>query len=234
MCGRYRLSRRKQVVEECFESASEVSEEEDWSPRYNIAPTQGVATIRQSGSSRILSMMRWGLVPSWASDIKIGNQLINGRSETVLEKPAFREAFRTRRCLIPADGFYEWKKSGKQRQPFHFGMKDNSLFAFAGVWDRWRSPGGPMLQSCSILTAAANELLDGVHDRMPVILPRRHYEAWLTAPAPQAARLAELLVPFDAASMRRYPVSSLVNKPENEMPECALEVPEPETQTQLW
>jgi putative SOS response-associated peptidase YedK len=208
MCGRYRLSRRKQVVEEYFESPSEVSEEEDWSPRYNIAPTQEVATIRQSGSSRILSMMRWGLVPSWATDIKIGSQLINGRSETVLEKPALREAFRTRRCLIPADGFYEWKKSGKQRQPFHFGMKDNSLFAFAGVWDRWRSPSGPMLQSCSILTTAANELLDGVHDRMPVILPRRHYEAWLKAPAPEAERLAELLVPFDADCMRRHPVSS--------------------------
>ena len=234
MCGRYRLSRRKQVVEEYFESASEVSEEEDPSPRYNIAPTQGVATIRHSGSSRILSMMRWGLVPSWATDIKIGNQLINGRGESVLEKPAFREAFRTRRCLIPADGFYEWKKSGKQRQPFHFGMKDNSLFAFAGVWDRWRSPGGPMLQSCSILTTAANELLDGVHDRMPVILPRRHYETWLTAPSSETERLAELLVPFDAAFMRRHPVSSLVNKPENDGPECALEVPEPETQTQLW
>jgi putative SOS response-associated peptidase YedK len=136
--------------------------------------------------------------------------------------------------LIPADGFYEWKKSGKQRQPYHFGMKDNSLFAFAGVWDRWRSPGGPMLQSCSILTTAANELLDGVHDHMPVILPRRHYEAWLKAPAPEAEWLAELLVPFDAYCMRRHPVSSLVNRPENDSPECALEVPEPERQTQLW
>jgi putative SOS response-associated peptidase YedK len=234
MCGRYRLSRRKQVVEEYFESASEESEEADWSPRYNIAPTQPVATVRQAGSSRILSMMRWGLVPSWATDIKIGNQLINGRSETVLEKPAFRDSFRTRRCLIPADGFYEWKKSGKQRQPFHFGMKDGTLFAFAGVWDRWKSPGGPWLQSCSILTTAPNEMLDGVHDRMPVILPRRHYETWLTAPAAEVQRLAELLVPFDAGFMRRYPVSSLVNKPENDTPECALEVAEPETQANLW
>jgi len=231
MCGRYRLSRRKQVVEEYFESASE---EEDWSPRYNIAPTQPVATVRQSGSGRILSMMRWGLVPSWATDIKIGNQLINGRSESVLEKPAFREAFRSRRCLIPADGFYEWKKAGKQRHPFHFGMKDNSLFAFAGVWDRWKSPGGAMLQSCSILTTATNELLNGVHDRMPVILPRRHYEAWLTAPAAEPERLAELLVPFDAGLMSRYPVGSLVNKPENETHECALEVPNAETQANLW
>lgn len=219
------------MVEEYFESASE---EEEWSPRYNIAPTQPVAAIRQVGRGRALSMMRWGLIPSWASDISIGNRLINGRSETVLEKPAFRESFRTRRCLIPADGFYEWKKAGKEKQPFHFGMKDDSLFAFAGVWDRWRSPGGQMLESCSILTTAPNELLDDVHDRMPVILPRRHHETWLTAPAAEAERLAELLVPFDASYMKRYAVSSLVNKPQNETPECAREVANPATQAQLW
>jgi putative SOS response-associated peptidase YedK len=234
MCGRYRLSRRKQVVEEYFESASEQSEDEDWSPRYNIAPTQPVATIRTAGSSRILSMMRWGLVPSWASDISIGSRLINGRSETVFAKPAFRDSFRTRRCLIPADGFYEWKKSGKEKQPFHFGMKDSSVFAFAGVWDRWKSPGGQVLVSCSILTTSANELLDGLHDRMPVILPPRHYQTWLTAPAAESERLAELLVPFDASFMKRYPVAALVNKPQNEMPECAQEIPDPETQANLW
>ena len=231
MCGRYRLSRRKQVVEEYFESPSD---EEDWTPRYNIAPTQPVAAIRQAGQSRILSIMRWGLVPSWASDISIGARLINGRSETVLEKPAFRDSFRLRRCLVPADGFYEWKKAGKARHPFHFVMKDSSLFAFAGVWDRWRSPTGQVVESCSILTTAPNELLDGVHDRMPVILPQRHYQTWLTAPATEVQRLAELLVPFDASVMQRYPVSSLVNKPENDVPECALEVPSLETQGQLW
>ena len=224
------------MVEEYFESASEgvSEEEEEWSARYNIAPTQPVATVRQAGTGRVLSMMRWGLVPSWANHISIGNRLINGRCETVLEKPAFRESFRMRRCLIPADGFYEWKKTGKQRQPFHFGMKDDSLFAFAGVWDRWRSPSGQVLESCSILTNAPNELLEDVHDRMPVILPRRHYQTWLTAPTAEAERLAELLVPFDASLMRRYAVSALVNKPQNEMPECAVEVPNPETQTQLW
>ena len=231
MCGRYRLSRRKQIVEEYFESASE---EEDWSPRYNIAPTQTVATVRQAGASRVLSMMRWGLVPSWATDIKIGNQLINGRSESLLDKPAFRDSFRARRCLIPADGFYEWKKDGKQRQPFHFGLKDDGLFAFAGVWDRWKSPNGQMLASCSILTTAPNQWLEGIHDRMPVILPRRHYQAWLTAPTTEAARLTDLLVPFDASLMTRYPVSSLVNKPQNDVPECALEVENPETQARLW
>ena len=126
------------------------------------------------------------------------------------------------------------KKTGKQRQPFHFGMKDNALFAFAGVWDRWRSPAGQVLESCSILTTAPNKLLADVHDRMPVILPRLHYQTWLTAPAAEAERLAELLVPFDASLMRRYAVSALVNKPQNEMAECALEVPNPEMQTQLW
>ena len=226
------------MLEEYFESVSEGVPEEEWSARYNIAPTQPVATVRQAGAGRVLGMMRWGLVPSWAGDISIGGQLINGRSETVLEKPAFRESFRARRCLIPADGFYEWKKAGKERQPFHFGMKDGSLFAFAGVWDRWKSPGGPWLESCSILTTAPNELLVDVHDRMPVILPSRHYEAWLTAPGSEAERLAELLVPYDASFMKRYAASSLVNKAQNEMPECALEVPEavpkPEAQGSLW
>lgn len=231
MCGRYRLSRRKQLVEEYFESASE---EEDWSPRYNIAPTQSVATVRQSGADRVLSSMRWGLVPSWAGDASIGNRLINGRSETVLQKAAFRDSFRMRRCLIPADGFYEWKKSGKERQPFHFSMKDGALFAFAGLWDRWKSSTGEMLESCSILTTAANDLLEGIHDRMPVILPPRHYRTWLTAPSVEAERLADLLVPFDPSFMSRYPVSSLVNKPQNEGPECAVEAPVREVQAQFW
>jgi putative SOS response-associated peptidase YedK len=238
MCGRYRLSRRKQVVEEYFESAGEGVSEEEWSARYNIAPTQPVATVRRAGASRILGMMRWGLVPSWATDLSIGAQLINGRSETVLEKPAFRESFRARRCLIPADGFYEWNKTGKVRQPFHFGMKDGSLFAFAGVWDRWKSVTGQVVESCSILTTTPNQLLADVHDRMPVILPRRHYESWLTAPGSETGRLAELLVPFDASLMKRYAVSSLVNKAQNEMPECAVEVAEevekPEAQRSLW
>jgi putative SOS response-associated peptidase YedK len=178
--------------------------------------------------------MRWGLVPSWAGDASIGNRLINGRSETVLQKAAFRDSFRMRRCLIPADGFYEWKKSGKERQPFHFSMKDGALFAFAGLWDRWKSSTGEMLESCSILTTAANDLLEGIHDRMPVILPPRHYRTWLTAPSVEAERLADLLVPFDPSFMSRYPVSSLVNKPQNEGPECAVEAPVREVQAQFW
>jgi putative SOS response-associated peptidase YedK len=183
--------------------------------------------------------MRWGLVPSWSSDISIGAPLINARSETVLDKPAFREAFRTRRCLIPADGFYEWKKLGKERQPYHFDMTDGTLFAFAGLWDRWKSPAGQMLESCSIMTTTANKLLEDIHDRMPVILPQRHYQTWLTAPATEAQRLADLLLPFEANLMKRYAVSSLINKAQNEVPECAKEVSEahvsqPEIQAKLW
>jgi putative SOS response-associated peptidase YedK len=153
----------------------------------------------------------------------------------VLEKPAFRDSFRQRRYLIPADGFYEWKKLGKTKQPFHFGMKDDSLFAFAGLWDRWRSPSGQVLESCSILTTAPNELLEDVHDRMPAIVPQHQYETWLTAPASEAERLSDLLVPFEASLMKRHPVSPLVNKPENDSPECTKEVARFEERTlELW
>jgi len=228
MCGRYRLSRPEKLTE-----TFETEPFEDLPPHYNIAPTQPVATVRQAGSSRVLSIMRWGLIPSWARDISIGNQLINGRSETLLEKPAFRESFRNRRCLIPADGFYEWKKTGKAKRPFHLGMKDDSLFAFAGIWDCWKSPSGQLLESCSIVTTVPNELLIDVHDRMPVILPRRHYQTWLAATASEAERLSELLVPFDASLMKRYAVSSFINKPQNDTPECAMEVPGTEDQTTL-
>ena len=159
MCGRYRLSRRKQIVEEHFDA---VSEETDWVPRYNIAPTQSVPVVRHNPNAarRELSLVRWGLTPSWAKDSSGAAGMINGRSETVAIKPAFRDALKSRRCLIPADGFYEWRKTGKAKQPFHFGMKDDSLFAFAGIWDCWKSPTGKLVESCSIVTTSANEILN--------------------------------------------------------------------------
>jgi len=228
MCGRYRLSRPKDIVE-FFDAHLEAEAlDEDFRASYNIAPTQEVATVRASADAarpvqRVIQQMRWGLVPSWAKDISIGNRLINGRSETVLEKPAFRDSFRQRRCLIPADGFYEWKRSGKAKRPFHFGMREGGLFAFAGIWDRWRSPEGQIVRSCSILTTTPNELVEDIHDRMPVILPKAAYEKWLTVPPEQADGLVELLAPFDANLMRRYEVSSLVNRAENDSAECAVE-----------
>jgi len=219
MCGRYRLSRPRYLVE-YFDAEPA---EDDFRASYNIAPTQSVATVRAGDPKRLLSNMRWGLVPAWASDLAVGNRMINARSETLLEKPAFRDSFRQRRCLIPADGFYEWLRSGKTKRPFHFGMKDDSLFAFAGIWDCWKSPGGKLLESFSILTTRPNDLVRDIHDRMPVILPRSNYAPWLTVPTGQADELIEMLAPFDASLMRKYEVSPLVNSPANDSPECVVE-----------
>jgi putative SOS response-associated peptidase YedK len=229
MCGRYRLSRKDRFAE-----YFEVNPFDDFEPRYNIAPTQDVTVVRQEDDTRVLSKMRWGLIPSWAKDNSMSASLINARSETVLEKPAFADAFRSRRCLIPADGFYEWKRSGKTKQPFHFGMSDESLFAFAGIWDRWRSPAGEVIESCSILTTTPNNLLNDIHNRMPVILPRERYTKWLTASDIEADKLRMWLVPYDAIGMKRHPVSTLVNKPENDVPECAMEAQPIETNLKLW
>jgi putative SOS response-associated peptidase YedK len=175
MCGRYRLSRRKQIVEEYFDS---VSDEQDWAPRYNIAPTQPVPVIRQNAAKpvRELSLMRWGLIPSWAKDPSGAASMINARSETASTKPAFADALKHRRCLIPADGFYEWKRTGKSKQPFCFEVNDGALFAFAGLWDRWKDPRDTWLTTCSILTTTPNALTSAAHDRMPVILGPYSYD----------------------------------------------------------
>jgi putative SOS response-associated peptidase YedK len=151
MCGRYRLSRRKQILEEHFAS---VAGEEDWSPRYNIAPTQPVPVIRQNPKkpARELSLVRWGLIPSWGKDPSIAAKMINARAETAATKPAFRDALQSRRCLIPADGFYEWQRTGKAKQPYCFEVNEGELFAFAGIWDRWRDESGKAVETCSILT----------------------------------------------------------------------------------
>ena len=219
MCGRYRLSRRKQLIQEYFDTADEV----DWEPRYNIAPSQSVCIIRQDPAKpeRRFSLARWGLIPYWAKDASIGYKLINARSETVASKPAFREAFESRRCLIPADGFYEWKRVGTAKQPFHFGLQDDSLFAFAGLGDRWKDASGQVVETCSILTTTPNALLADAHDRMPVILSPEHYDLWLDPGFGRADALKEMLNPFDATLMRRYPVSTRVNFVKNDDPECA-------------
>jgi putative SOS response-associated peptidase YedK len=181
-----------------------------------------VWAIRHSGDGhREARQHHWGLIPFWAKDPKIGYKLINARSETVLEKPSFRDAFKSRRCLIPADGFYEWKRSGNDKRPFSFGMKDDSVFAFAGLWEHWKAPDGKVIESCTILTTTPNQLLKDIHDRMPVILPRQHYAAWLDSSLAQPDALLDLLVPFDARQMKRCEVSAIVNNATNENPECA-------------
>jgi putative SOS response-associated peptidase YedK len=220
VCGCYRLSRRKQIVEEYFDSASC---EEDWSPRFNIAPTQPVPVVRQNPKEPIreLSLIRWGLIPSWAKDSSVAAQMINARSETAATKPAFRDALKSRRCLIPADGFYEWKRDGKTKQPYCFEVNEGELFAFAGIWDRWKDPSGNWIKTCSILTTAPNAVTVAVHDRMPVILDPDGYDLWLDPGMRNVAEASELLKPSDARLMRCYPVSTRINHVVNDDKECS-------------
>jgi putative SOS response-associated peptidase YedK len=218
MCGRFEISALDQILA-TFDAEETV---ELGPPRYNIAPSQHIPIVRQDDGRRTITLARWGLIPYWADEISTGNKLINARSETVHSKPAFRDSFAHRRCLIPATGFYEWKKSGADKRPFHFGMKDGSLFAFAGLWSAWTSPARTTVECCAILTTTANDLLEDLHDRMPVILPRDTYKQWLT-PA-EASTHSKLLVPFDGSLMRRYEVSTLVNAPRNDSPECIVPI----------
>ena len=192
MCGRFRLSRRKQVVMEHFGA---ISDEPEWEPRCNIAPTQPAVVIRQHPTEPIrkLSMLRWGLIPSWAKDSSAAATMINARSETASTKPAFSEALKHRRCLIPADGFYEWKRSGTLKQPFCFEVNEGELFAFAGLWDRWRDASGTWVRTFSILTTAPNAVTSAVHDRMPVILNPDAYDLWLDPGMKNVAELCPLL-----------------------------------------
>ncbi len=231
MCGRYRLSRRKQIVEEYFGS---VSEEEDWAPRYNIAPTQPVPVICQNPKEpvRELSLMRWGLIPSWVKTASGAASMINARSETASTKPAFRDALKSRRCLIPADGFYEWQRRVKSKQPFCFEVNDGELFAFAGLWDRWKDPSDGWIKTCSILTTIPNAVTSAVHDRMPVILDLDSYDLWLDPGVTDESAASELLKPYDARLMRCYPVSTRVNHVANDDEACSQRA-EP-AQTQLF
>jgi putative SOS response-associated peptidase YedK len=232
MCGRYRLVRKKEILAEVFDAGNDV----DWAPRYNVAPGQDVPVIRQDTGDpkRSLSLMRWGLIPSWAKDPKLGYKLINARAETVSDKPAFREALQSRRCLIPADGFYEWAKEEKTKSPYCFTLVDDSVFAFAGLWDRWKDRNGEALQTCSIITTSANALVAGAHDRMPVILEPENYDLWLDPGFSKTKPLLDLLQPYRAGSMRSWRVSPRVNSVENDDAECIREYqpPPPPVRTQ--
>jgi putative SOS response-associated peptidase YedK len=225
MCGRYRLTAKERYIAEHFG----VDEEEvHWTPRYNVAPTQEVAVIRQDSKEpkRHFSLMRWGLIPYWSKDASMAARTINAMAETVAEKPTFRDAVRKHRCLIPADGFYEWRKIGpKEKQPYNIGLKDDGLFAFAGVWDRWKTPAGELRETCSVITTEANTLLKPIHNRMPVILSQEDYEVWLDPGVKDPARVQELLKPFNAREMKIYPLSSRVSNVNNDDAECIREVP---------
>jgi putative SOS response-associated peptidase YedK len=233
MCGRYRLSRRKQLVEEYFDTKSD---EPEWTPRYNIAPSQPVPVIRQNPKEprRELSLMRWGLIPSWAKDGSIAARMINARSETAATKPAFRDPLTNRRCLIPADGFYEWSRTGKVKQPYCFEVNDGELFAFAGIWDRWKDPSGSWVKTCSILTTTPNAVTSAVHDRMPVILDPGSYDLWLDPGMQDAIAASEMLKPYEAQFMRRYPVSTRINHVANDDEGCSAPVELAQVQNSLF
>jgi putative SOS response-associated peptidase YedK len=223
MCGRYRLTAKERYLRDHFG----IDEDFAWTPRWNIAPTQLVPVIRQDStkSGRSFELVRWGLIPSWAKDPSIATKTINAMSETAADKPAFRGALRLRRCLIPADCFYEWQSMGsKQKQPFSIGMAEDSTFAFAGLWERWQDPGGEIIETCTILTTKPNALVADVHDRMPVILKADDYDLWLDPTVRNPALVAACFKPFDATLMKKYPVSTRVNRPENDDPECAREI----------
>jgi putative SOS response-associated peptidase YedK len=230
MCGRFTLRAPASVIAESFA----LFEVPDFAPRYNIAPSQLVAVVRdaevlsdsgekpapQSGGRRELVFLRWGLIPSWTKDPAIGNRMINARAETVAEKPAFRAAFRRRRCLVAADGFYEWQQTGKQKQPYFIRMRDDRPFGFAGLWESWEGADHSAIESCTLLTTEANDLMRPIHDRMPVIVAPNHYARWLDPSNAEPKQLMPLLAPYPSEAMTAFAVSTLVNSPTSDEPRC--------------
>ena len=216
MCGRYTLSSPGDAVAELLElkTAPELA------PRYNIAPTQESAVVRLTAEGRTLEQLRWGLVPYWAAEPGVGNRMINARSESAADKPAFRSSLRRRRCLVPADGFFEWRRTPAGKQPYLIRLAGGGPFAFAGLWDRWIPHHGSPIESFTILTTRPNELTAAVHDRMPVILAPPDHGLWLDPEERRPERLMPLLQPFPADEMTAFPVSSVVNAPANDAPEC--------------
>jgi putative SOS response-associated peptidase YedK len=218
MCGRFTLTADPAQLREAFPW---VQIPLGLSPRYNIAPSQPVAVVPNDGANR-LDFFTWGLVPAWAKDPSIGDRLINARAETLAEKPSFRSALRRRRCLVLADGFYEWQvvAGSKAKTPIYIQMDSGKPFAFAGLWELWTGGDGSEIRSFTIITTQPNSLMQAIHNRMPVILPESAYQEWLDPQERQPDRFAGLLQPFPAERMRAYPVSRAVNRPENDSPEC--------------
>lgn len=212
MCGRFTSKAKPKQIEKEFDV--KVSGEEFFKPRYNIAPTQMIAAVLESDGEGIVEGLRW-LIPSWAKDESIGNKLINARAETLAEKPSFKNAFRSHRCIIPASGFYEWRKAAKgAKQPFYFHLKDKDVFGFAGLYEKWlNKESGEQIETCTIITTEADKVLEPIHDRMPVILKAKDYEQWLDAKEKDTNKLQKLLAPYPAAEMTSHAVSRSVNTP---------------------
>jgi len=217
MCGRFTLRTTPKILAEAFS----LPEAPDLFPRFNIAPGQTVAVVRQKPQAEgwELALLRWGLIPAWADDPSIGDRLANARSETAATKPSFRRAFRSRRCLVVADGFYEWQRTNGRKQPYFVGLKNDRPFGLAGLWERWEKGGEPV-ESCTILTTDANELMEQIHERMPVIIPPDQYGLWLDPRCQDAEKLAMLLRPHPSKDMLAYRVSTVVNNPKNDGVKC--------------
>jgi putative SOS response-associated peptidase YedK len=218
MCGRFTLTADLERVEErfSFRRAEKIS----FTPRYNIAPSQPVLAVINDGEERRAGLLRWGLIPSWAKDEAIGNRMINARAETLAEKPSFKRALQKRRCLVIADGFYEWKAGGKKKTPMFIALRSREPFGFAGLWETWKAPDGEAVHSCTIITTTPNALMESIHNRMPVILPRAAEEVWLDRTVDDPQRLLPLLRPYSDTDMTAYEVSLLVNSPRNDVPAC--------------
>ena len=218
MCGRFSQTASPEVIAQQFE----LIDPPLFNPRYNIAPSQPVVAIRidPDTTTRRLVQLRWGLIPSWAKDPKIGNQCINAKAETVAEKPAFRAAFKKRRCFVVASGFYEWQVRGPVKQPMWIGLRSKRPFAFAGLWEHWTPAEREPRETCTIITTEPNELMQSIHNRMPVILARTSYDQWLDPTFQQAEPLTALLRPYPSEELTAYPVSTLVNNPRHDAPQC--------------
>jgi putative SOS response-associated peptidase YedK len=214
LCGRFTLTEGIHELQSQFN----FSFWEETAPRYNIAPSQNVLAVAAGKDGRRAAELKWGLIPFWAKDPKIGYKMINARSEGIESKPSFRNAFRQRRCLILADGFYEWKKTADGKQPYRFILKGGMPFAFAGLWERWEGQDAPIF-SCTIITTGPNSVTEKVHDRMPVILKSSDYDTWLNHSETDLGKLKGLLAPYPSEEMEAYPVSTLVNSPKNELAE---------------
>lgn len=220
MCGRYSFAKPDGI----YERFGLGQVESELRPRYNIAPTQPVPVVIHQNGMNCLHMLRWGMIPHWAKDVSIGNKLINARAETLEKKPSFRKSLEQKRCLVLADGFYEWKKEGHGKKPYRITLQDGNPFAFAGLWDSWLSSTGQTINSCTIITTSPNKLMEPIHDRMPVILPRDLESIWLDENVTSSREAKGLLTPFPAEMMAAYEVAPMVNSPHNDSPECMAPV----------
>jgi len=220
MCGRITLTTDKDDLQSRFGYVNPSGDL--FTPRYNIAPSQNCPIVTVNEDKRVLIMMRWGLVPFWAKDVKSGYNLINAKAETLKEKASFRTPFKKKRCLVLADGFYEWTHSEKKgaKQPYRFVLKNRQPFAFAGLWDEWNNPEGEKLLTFTIITTTANELMESIHDRMPVILHEKDEGMWLDPQLADTDKLSPLLKPYPSKEMEAYKVSTFVNSPKNNSPKC--------------